>query len=569
MTQVRRFTALLVLLVLILLSIAMRYPLVEHERHQTDSYFIHTLSSSVAERGYAAWTLHPLSYVGYYPFSYPSGVPFLLAEVSVVTNMNMELSILVSNMFFAVLFCLAAFILSRHFLLRIDIVLLATLFIVTGVRFVDTSYWDASARSPLVVLMILVVAVSLQVSLRSNRFLTAIAVLLGVGCFVMHHMAVLLMVIALGWLLATFQTTYVLPKLALRKRKAAILINCGLLVSVVILSVFFMDFGDRFVTYDPADGAIFRIEPNWLSSILNMSVSYTNQIGFVLVAAALGLPGLLARGRLHKNSLFLLTLVIVYVSLLWNSLYVSMVLGPFVAIIGARWIGAHLSRTKRRTLAMAALTILIVLSVALPPLSSARWNTQTYVSGDSVEMDNQLFADSTYMDVTCAGWPAIANTNAKTLHLSATTSVVFLGSGLYLALSGDLSPEEVAENLTWSRAKFPMNLYIWFEHLYDPRVDNYILGMMINGVGYVSPPGGYPPASDYFSQHSKLLIVVDNNWQRNTVTQYSVLPSVLVVQLQEAQWKRYPTGTSEVLTLESYAFYTSEGITLYALSLPR
>lgn len=557
-------TALLILLVLLTLSVIMRYPLVEHERLQTDSYFIHLLGSSVVENGYGAWLLHPLSYVGYYPFSYPSGAPFVLAEVSLLTGVNMELSVLMTNMFFGIIFCLAAFMLSRHFLLKIEFVLLAVFFIIVGARFVDTSYWDASARSPLVVLMVLSVSASLHLTRRSDKRMMIVVIFLAIGCFVLHHMAVLLIIFAIGYLIASLQVAYIIPRIRLRKKIVLVSVNSAILLFVALVSIYVMGFAERFSVSE----SFFQIEPGWLSGILDMAVSYTNQIGFIIVAAAFGLPGLLLSRRSARSNLFLLAMVIVFVSLLWNSLYVSMVLGPFVAIIGVSWLDRRLARAKRRALALTVLSILVISSAALPILSSARWNDQTYISGDTIEVDSQFFADAAYIRVMYDDYPSISNTNVMTIQLSATTSTVFLGSGLLLALSGEITSEDVSENLTWSSARFPINLYVWFEHLYDPKIDNYILGMMINGVGYVSSMGGYPPARDYFSQYPALLVVVDADWPKNAVTQYGILPSTLTVQLHEAQYKRYPVTGSEPISLESYALYASEGITMYALKLP-
>ncbi|MCU0852471.1 MAG: hypothetical protein MUC90_04340 [Thermoplasmata archaeon] len=152
-----RRTVLLLLAVLLLISIGLRYPLVEHERYQTDSYYIHWLARTITDDGQAEWTLNPLSYVGYYPLSYPSGAPFLVAEVSVLTGTGIEFSILLISMLLGVMLCLGVFVMARSFLARDQFVILATLLAILGPRFLDTTYWDASARGPMVVLVVLTV----------------------------------------------------------------------------------------------------------------------------------------------------------------------------------------------------------------------------------------------------------------------------------------------------------------------------------------------------------------------------------------------------------------------------
>lgn len=568
MVKFQRRTVYLILASILLLSLVVRYPLVEHERHQTDSYFIHLLSQSIVDDGYAVWVFHPLSNFGYYPFSYPSGGPFLLAEVSSLTGLSVELSILVANCFFAALFCLAVFLLARQFISKPELVLLATFFSVLAARFVDTSYWDASARAPLIVLMVLAIFASMRVSWGNQRSMTGIAFALGFGCFALHHMAVLLVVFGIGYMIATFEVHYMIPRLRMHKRFVVAALNAVILVAVLAITYEIFDFAHQIGAHNPSDSSLFSIDPPWLSYYLNMGVSYTNQIGFVILLAALSVPGVLLRARVSVTNVFLVTLIISFVPLLWNSLYVSMVLAPFIAILGALWVGRRLGDAKKRFSTVVAVMIVVSVSVAMPFWSSDHWNSQPYVSGDTVVVENQLFSDSNYLRVVYRGVPGISNSNVKSLHLAATSEVVFLGSGIYLALSGDVQPGDVAQNVTLSKAKFPTNLYIWFEYPSEPKVDSYVLGFMMSGMIYVYPGTTYKNAVDYFSGHSKLLVVVDNKWPENSVSQYNVLPGALPMQLEQAEWKQVPYSTSQPAPIESYSIYSSEGITVYALQIP-
>ena len=567
MVKFPRRTVYLVLASILLLSLVVRYPLVEHERHQTDSYFIHLLSQSIVDDGYAVWVFHPLSYFGYYPFSYPSGGPFLLAEVSSLTGMSVELSILVTNCFFAALFCLAVFLLARQFISKPELVLLATFFSVLAARFVDTSYWDASARAPLIVLMVLAIFASMRVSWGNQKSMTGIAVVLGFGCFALHHMAVLLVVFGIGYMIAIFEVQYLIPRLRMRKRHIVVALNMVILVAVLAITYEIFDFAGQ-IGASPSDTSLFSIDPPWLSYYLNMGVSYTNQIGFVILLAALSVPGILIRARISVTNVFLLALIISFVPLLWNSLYVSMVLAPFIAILGALWVGRRMGNAKKRFSTVVAVMIVMSVSVALPFWSSDHWNSQPYVSGDTVVVENQLFSDANYLRAVYQGVPGISNTNVESLHLAATSEVVFLGSGIYLTLSGDVKPEDVAQNVTLSNAKFPTNLYIWFEYTSEPKVDSYTLGFMMSGMSYLSPGTSFKDAVDYFRAHSKLLVIVDNKWPESSVSQYSVLPGALPVQLEQAGWKQVPYSSSQPTPIESYSIYSTEGITVYALQIP-
>jgi hypothetical protein len=195
---------LLLLFAFLLLTIAFRYPSVDHERYQADSYFIHLLSQSIMDDGNAAWIFSPFSYIGYYPLSYPSGTPFLLADLSLMTGLSVETSILLAGMLFGLMFCLAAFCIAREFIFESRFVLLATLFMISGSRFVDTTYWVGSARGPLVVLMILSLMVAFRASSTRRNLMVPTTILLIFGCLTLHHMAVLYFFFGAAFVLASF-----------------------------------------------------------------------------------------------------------------------------------------------------------------------------------------------------------------------------------------------------------------------------------------------------------------------------------------------------------------------------
>ena len=96
---------------LIILNIILRYPCAPHELG-TDSFYIHALGNSISVHGYAQWILHPLSFLGLYPFSYPSGVPFFISGISQCTRLNMELTILVVAMIFGILSIFTSYLMA-------------------------------------------------------------------------------------------------------------------------------------------------------------------------------------------------------------------------------------------------------------------------------------------------------------------------------------------------------------------------------------------------------------------------------------------------------------------------
>ena len=572
-----RKTVLLLLLSFLILSIAIRYPLVEHERQQTDSYFIHMLSDSIATNGYACWIFHPLSLFGYYPFSYPSGTPFLIAELSELTGLGIEAAILVFDMAIVCLFCLAVFGLTRLFIARPEYVMLATLLAILGSRFVDTTYWDGSARGLFVVMCTLLIF-TLFLSASTRRpllFLPAFA--FGSGCFFVHHMAVLLLVFALAYLVAAFQIQFLIPKLRhekrgiLRHEKRGIVVayNIGLVLLVFALSYATSSIFQNPATLTLSDTSLFNFEPEVLAILLNIAASYTNQVGFILPIAVIGIHSVLTKHRLSMASLFPIAVLVAIVPILANSLYISMVIAPFVAILGVIWLSKlREDGRRRRRFKIAIIVMLIVSSLILPVWSMQRWNQRTDLSGGSVEVDCQRFNDAAYLTHVWDGLPAMSNVNALTLQLSAVSAANFIGPGMFLPLSGDITAEEVVGNTTLSSARFPVNLYDWLDYEDEPMVSSYVRGLMTRGLEYVYGLGQPQAATQYLLSHETVWIVIDNSQSTKYIDAHSVLDAKFITQLRSATWILEGQEDESITSLDSYLTHASEGISLFMFRYP-
>lgn len=567
MTRVTKKTVLLLLAALVLLSWALRYPLVEHERFQTDSYFIHLLSNSIVDEGYAVWTFHPLSYVGYYPFSYPSGVPFILAELSILTGLSVEVCILLCNIAFSTMFCLAIFLLARQFILRPELAILATFFAVLGVRFVDTTYWDGSARGPMVVLLTMAFMAAYRSSSIGQWRLYPVAILIGATTFVVHHMAVLFVLLGAAYVLSTLELQVILPRVRLRKRQVAAMLTLCLIGAIIWVTYSISDLADASEAPRTQDSSLFSFEPMMVSTLLNVVASYTNQIGFILPFAFLASIWIFRRRDFGMGRLFLFTIIVSFVPLVDRSLYVAMIITPFVSTLGVLWIGRYYDSTRRKTAVMAIVILLMASSLSLTVWSSDRWNDEVYISGDTVEVDSQLFSDASYLRVQYPGTEFLSNSNVQGVKTAALTDNILIGSGIYLALCRDVMPEDVENNVSWVEAKFPTNLYTWYHYNNEPNVDLYLVGLFMNGVSDVSGVGGLTNAGAYFQGHQKVLIMVDNKWPDNYVNQYSVYTSALVKQLESASYVQTKQPSSPVVPLESYEVFHSKGITLYLVNL--
>ncbi len=560
---------LLVLLAIVLISVAVRYPLVEHERHN-DTYLMRLLATSISSDGYAVWTFHPLSYFGYYPVSYPSGVPFLLSGISEAAGIGMSLSILLLNAFTGILFALAVFCLSRELVQRVDIAMLAAFLAVLGPRFVDTSYWNGSARAPFIVLAVLVVIVARRAGVSGQPAYFLILGLALFGSFAVHHMAVLFVLFGVAYVLSTLTSRMVYGRRLSRmsrsgRRRLAGMVVVGIALSVLLVSALQFSYFKQDLEYGFASTSIFSFEPVYLSIMLNLAGSYTNQIGFILPIAVIGIPFCFARMRLSATFLFPIFLVLVFIPLLPSALYITMVLLPYVAILGSHWFAIALKRSKFRRMVVALLGVLICISLVLPGISLARWNSVQEKTGDAVVPDDQLFADGAYLAQYSAGSFAISNNKVLATRLGGVSGVIFLDSGVVSTLTGDVTADSVRGNLSWMEARFPYNLYLWFEYEADRRIEPVVIVYVLQGSSFPAGPGDTLQSGDeYFEGHSRLLVVVDNKWPASFAWVWASLPAKLPGELRDAEW----TYGGRTMPLDSYSVYASESVTLYATEVP-
>lgn len=569
LARFNKTTVLLLLLAIVLFSLALRYPLVEHERHN-DTFFNMLLADSILKNDYAVWTFHPLSYLGYYPISYPSGTPFLLAEMSEITGVGLSPSILLLGMFSGVLFALSVFCLTRTLLRRVDLCLLAMAFSVFAPRFVDTSYWSGSARAPFVALALFAIFVAFKTGSSGRPILMVIMGIAVIGCFSLHHMAVVFILFCLAYVLSVMLARASISfasrgSLIRTRRWFAGFVVAILGVAITSVAVFYLSYYEPTLVYDYSSTSLFSFEPTYISILLNLAASYTHQIGIVLPIAVLGLPVYFLRTRLTTYSLFPVLLIISFVPLLPSAHYITMILSPFAAILAVAWFGIALKRNKGRRLVMAVLVVVLSMSLVLPVWSSQRWNEVTETSGDSVVSDNLLFTDATYLRSFRDDAYAISNNDILSSRLAGASGVVFLRSGVVSALTGDVTAESLKVNLSWMNQRFPQNLYLWFEYEDDNDVSWYVIRYFVQGNQFPAGSGDvWKPGEDYYETHSRMLVVVDNRWPSNYVWVWAVLPANLPSELKNAQWAAGPTK----FPLQSYSIYISERITLYATEVP-
>lgn len=134
------------LIVIILLSIIIRYPLTDHESGTTDSFGNHGDAVLLTNLGYLFYYFNPLSFIGAYPLSRNMGGTSFLAALSLTTGLSLEKSILVISIVCGVLGSINYSIFYRYFDKSKLMFLVSFLLISFSPLFLSYTTWNYSYR---------------------------------------------------------------------------------------------------------------------------------------------------------------------------------------------------------------------------------------------------------------------------------------------------------------------------------------------------------------------------------------------------------------------------------------
>ena len=187
-------TALLILLVL--LTIIIRIPNTTHPTG-ADTFSSLGAAESILAYGYAIWILHPMSLIGMYPLSHPSSGYFFLSFFSVISGLNMEYSILITQIFISVLGVLGIYIFAKEFSNFLVGFISAFVFSIS-IYFVAFTKWFVTTRILFIVLLPFFLWFLLKIAKeKAHRIKYTVSGLLMLLFLAMTHRLVQLVVIVL------------------------------------------------------------------------------------------------------------------------------------------------------------------------------------------------------------------------------------------------------------------------------------------------------------------------------------------------------------------------------------
>ncbi len=405
------------------LSLAIRFPFSNHELG-VDSFFIHNLATNIAKDGNAEWVLSPLSLFGWYPMSYPSGGPFLIATSAFLVDMPIETTILLLSMGFGAVGVLTAFVMAHEF--RDDDLFCITVSFVYAFapRFLDFTLWSASMRGLFVVLLPMFVWSTLRASREPK--LKNFALVLGLFLVMasIHRMAALLAAM-LGALVGammvgvTFRILRLnLPRLLLSntfRRLSGLLILMGF-TGIGATILFGTSVLGEYSQGELLSGKSIEIE------LFNLGISLARSVGLGLALATLGFLVLVRSRNKTLRESYVVLVFLALIPTLFLRQYTGFYILPFVAILGGLALAGlmRLRSPKIRRVVFAAFLVSILAFSA---------GVLRYEIDHSTTVPDATYSTALYLRNGCGGDRVIANDGLLAVRVASIAACPVLPIG--------------------------------------------------------------------------------------------------------------------------------------------
>ncbi len=378
---------------LLTFNILLRYPTTGHEG-DVDSFFIHALAGAILAHRNAAWAISPLSYFGWYPLSYPSAGPFILADISGVSGQSVETSILVMTLGLGPLGTLGAFMMARELRAHDGFALSAALLYGLAPRFLSITLWTGSTRNLFTALLPFLIWALLRTYRRGSPSAVGILFTTLVTLAATHRLVVLILVVIASFLAAVLVQTLLrvlrtrFPELVLRNSVRGLTPHLALVA--VVCSATITLFGTN-VLQEYSQGEVVS-GSDLPTQLANLSISIARSAGLALPLMFVGLVVMTRQRAKTIAEPFLAIALLGLVPTLFMRKYTGFYILPFLAAFGGLGIMGilRLLQGRRRTAIAAGVAIVVatatfsvyVLGVEfqrIPFLDDDTYNTALFV----------------------------------------------------------------------------------------------------------------------------------------------------------------------------------------------
>ncbi len=450
--KVGRRTTLALLGAILVVSLLLRYPRSEHEVG-VDSFFVHVLAQSIVADGRAEWILNPFSFFGWYPLSYPSAGPILLAASADVVGVDVEGSILLVAMLLGPIGILGAFLMAREF--RDEPVFALSVAFLYGMapRFLSFTMWSASTRSLFMALLptfMWLLLANYRRRSRANIVLLALSLALLAAT---HRLVVLLAVVLLAFIVAVIALVVArilrirFPHIILRNSFRRV--TPHLVLGSVALIAATMIMGTN-VLQEYSYGELASGDSP-LIQLANLGVSIARSAGLALPLMFVGLVAIVRQRNKTITEPFLAVAFLGLIPTLFLRQYTGFYILPLLALLGGLGLERLIIHFRHRRLQ--ALAVGVGLCLGISGFSVYVLNVE--ISRTSV-MSSETYNTGLYVKGLWAPGTIVANDGLMGIRIGAISGAQMLpvgGAGTTfqspeLLIFGFYSPDELNSGIT-------------------------------------------------------------------------------------------------------------------------
>ncbi|MHA2182888.1 MAG: hypothetical protein ACXAAH_15830 [Promethearchaeota archaeon] len=397
--------------VLIFINIIIRYIFLEHEIG-VDSFQIHSYANSISGFGYATWIIHPYSYLGLTPDSYPSAVPFLLSTMSQCMNVEIEMSILLFSFMIGFIGIFGIILFAKEIKNDDLFIFFCAFLFSTSPIFLRFTLWTASTRS--LFIGILPIFLWGLLKIRGNNELKwkylGMTLILFIILLSTHRMGLLLFfyIIAFALTIIIFRS-YKKIEFNTKIPKVAIVLWFTILFLLIYLQLqnvtIYREIG---MGEGYQQGFFFKGQGPGVI-LANMVIDYGSRIGILSFIGIIGFasifiklkkPNSAYKSKRNFNELLIILILLFTSSVLFLGLYTSLVLLPIFIIIvsiGVLWGLNFINKFKGRSFSTnkSLISVLIILFLLIISTYFSYFMNQHWLKPDENTEESKWITDET------------------------------------------------------------------------------------------------------------------------------------------------------------------------------
>ncbi|UCE73103.1 MAG: hypothetical protein JSV56_08665, partial [Methanomassiliicoccales archaeon] len=376
----------MLLLFLFVLNIAFRYPVVQHELG-ADSLVIHILANSITKYHYAKWILHPLSYIGLYPLSYPSASPFLIAGISSSTGLSTELSIMLFSIGLGMIGVFSTYFLAREIKNDDMFCFVAALAFSLSPIFIRSTFWQASTRNLFVSLAPACILLLLKTRGFAINRLNILFVILLLTVGTSHRLGVFMIFILIAYLVGVLIFAIYKQLVPYMAKSSELRRSSRVIAPLIIMGIFIILLSMLLSGNNPLQGAqglmVYEQSTVFTGSsppilILNLFVSLAGRIGTMLVFGLIGLGYLIWKKNKGIYDVFLIVAFIFIFPTIGMRTYSSYFFLVFFSLLaGLAFLNIYTFLKRWKSIVLAILVVTIIASTGFVYYMFDHWNVST------------------------------------------------------------------------------------------------------------------------------------------------------------------------------------------------